>query len=155
MSFPSDNGSRKTLDELGNALRQIALLGRELGLEPRQYAVTFQSRFGKAEWLKPYTAPMLMALAKQGVGRVDVFCPGFVSDCLETLEEIGIEGKQIFLAAGGKEFHAIPCLNEHPQWITALTDLVVQHLQGWLTPPSDPAMQAEPSTMAKAMGAKT
>jgi ferrochelatase len=86
------------------------LLGTELGLEPKQYAVTFQSRFGKAEWLKPYTAPMLMALAKEGVGRVDVFCPGFVSDCLETLEEIGIEGKQIFLAAGGKDstrFHAL------------------------------------------------
>ena len=130
------------------------LLAAELGLDPNQYVVTFQSRFGKAEWLKPYTAEVLATLAREGVRRVDVFCPGFVSDCLETLEEIGIEGRQIFLATGGKEFHAIACLNEHPQWIAALTDLVARHLQGWLSPPPDAPARAATATLAKKMGAK-
>ena len=94
------------------------------GSTRKQYLVTFQSRFGRAEWLKPYTQDTLVRLAKEGVGRVDVVCPGFVADCLETLEEIGIEVKQAFLGAGGREFHAIPCLNEHPHWIAALVDLV-------------------------------
>ena len=88
------------------------ILAGALRLAPADYTVTFQSRFGAAEWLQPYTAPTLVALAKQGVKRVDVFCPGFVSDCLETLEEIAIEGPQGFLDAGGREFHALPCLNE-------------------------------------------
>ena len=90
------------------------LLAAELGLEKSQYVLTFQSRFGKAEWLQPYTAETLARLPGEGVKRVDVFCPGFVADCLETLEEIGIEGKATFIEAGGREFHAIPCLNEHP-----------------------------------------
>ena len=130
------------------------LLVAELGLEPAQYAVTFQSRFGKAEWLQPYTAAVLAELGKQGVGRVDVFCPGFVADCLETLEEIGIEGKQAFLAAGGREFHAIPCLNAHPLWIAALTDLVLRNLQGWLAPPPDAPARAATLALATALGAK-
>jgi ferrochelatase len=96
------------------------ILAGVLRLAPADYQVTFQSRFGAAEWLQPYTAPTLIELAKKGVTRVDVVCPGFVSDCLETLEEIGIEGRQAFLAAGGKEFHALPCLNEAPEWIAAL-----------------------------------
>jgi protoporphyrin/coproporphyrin ferrochelatase len=108
------------------------LLATELGLEPKQFTVTFQSRFGPAKWLEPYTGETLLALAKDGVRRVDVACPGFVADCLETLEEIGIEGKEAFLGAGGKEFHVLPCLNEHPAWIAALTDLVFRHLQGWV-----------------------
>ena len=91
------------------------LVADELGLDRKQWMTTFQSRFGKAEWLKPYTAETLTTLAKEGVGRVDVACPGFVADCLETLEEIGIEGRETFLHAGGKEYHAIPCLNEHPR----------------------------------------
>lgn len=123
------------------------MLGAELGLVPNQYLVAFQSRFGRAEWLKPYTRDTLVRLAKEGVGRVDIACPGFVSDCLETLEEIGIEGKQAFLGAGGTEFHAIPCLNEHPLWIAALTELVFRHLQGWLAPPPDAA--AREMTLAR------
>ena len=115
------------------------LLAAELGLETKQYVVTFQSRFGRAEWLKPYTLDTIKRLAKDGIGRVDVVCPGFVADCLETLEEIGIECKQAFLGAGGGEFHAIPCLNEHPTWIAALVDLVVANLGGWLTAPPDAA----------------
>jgi ferrochelatase len=96
------------------------ILAGSLRLAPADYLVTFQSRFGAAEWLQPYTAPTLVELAKKGEKRVDVFCPGFVSDCLETLEEIGIEGRKVFLDAGGREFHALPCLNEAPEWIVAL-----------------------------------
>jgi ferrochelatase len=99
------------------------ILAGVLRLAPADYLVTYQSRFGAAEWLQPYTAPTLAALAKEGTARVDVFCPGFVSDCLETLEEIAIEGRKIFLDAGGKEFHALPCLNESPEWIAALGKL--------------------------------
>ena len=73
-----------------------------------------------------------MTLGKQGVGRIDVVCPGFVSDCLETLEEIGIEGKQTFLQAGGREFHTIACLNDQPAWIAALADIAREHLHGWI-----------------------
>ncbi|MDB5776491.1 MAG: ferrochelatase [Herbaspirillum sp.] len=109
------------------------LLAQQLGLDENQYAVTFQSRFGKAEWLQPYTAPTLVALAGRGVGRVDVMCPGFVSDCLETLEEIAMEAKHDFLRAGGKEFHFIPCLNDSADWIVGLRDIVEQHMIGWPT----------------------
>ena len=108
------------------------LLAQELGLEADQWTLTFQSRFGRAEWLQPYTAATLEALGKQGVGRIDVVCPGFVSDCLETLEEIGIEGKQTFLQAGGREFHTIACLNDQPAWIAALADIARDHLHGWI-----------------------
>ncbi len=107
------------------------LLAEALGLGKDEYVVTFQSRFGRAEWLQPYTAPTLHALAARGVARVDVICPGFVADCLETLEEINIEGRQEFLAAGGKAFHYIDCLNESPAFIQALADLAASHLQGW------------------------
>jgi protoporphyrin/coproporphyrin ferrochelatase len=109
------------------------LLATALRLSPEQYMVTFQSRFGKAEWLQPYTAPTLQKLGKEGVKRVDVMCPGFTSDCLETLEEIAMEAKQDFLTAGGKEFHYIPCLNESPSWISALAEIAEQHLVGWPT----------------------
>ncbi|QYF95633.1 ferrochelatase [Massilia sp. PAMC28688] len=109
------------------------LLATELGLGPKQYMVTFQSRFGKAEWLQPYTAPTLVQLARDGLQRVDVMCPGFTSDCLETLEEISMEARHDFTAAGGKQFHYIACLNESPSWINALADIAEQHMQGWPT----------------------
>ena len=109
------------------------LLAERLGLHKDDYQLTFQSRFGKAKWLEPYTEPTLIALAKAGVGRVDVICPGFPADCLETLEEIAMEGRDSFKAAGGKEFHYIPALNDSPVWMAALADLVQQHLQGWPT----------------------
>ena len=109
------------------------LLAHSLGLSDEQYLVTFQSRFGKAEWLQPYTAPTLQELARQGVGRVDVMCPGFTSDCLETLEEIAMEAKAEFLHAGGQQFHFIPCLNESPAWIAGMVEIVEQHLAGWPT----------------------
>jgi ferrochelatase len=107
------------------------LLGESLGLSPEQYALTFQSRFGRAEWLQPYTAPTLETLARGGAEVVDVICPGFPADCLETLEEIAIEGRDSFIAAGGKEYRYIPCLNGAPPFIAALADLCALHLQGW------------------------
>ncbi|MBU3562426.1 ferrochelatase [Polynucleobacter sp. Tro8-14-1] len=112
-------------------LKTGRLLGESLGLEPGQYIVTFQSRFGKAEWLKPYTAPTIEKLAKEGCQRIDIFCPGFPADCLETLEEIAMEAREIFLEHGGKDYRYIPCLNSSPKWIEALSDIAHHHLQGW------------------------
>jgi len=107
------------------------LLAEALGLAAEDYLITFQSRFGRAEWLQPYTAATLAALGKQGIGKLDVVCPGFVGDCLETLEEIAMEGKATFLNADGKEFRYIPALNEHPQWIAALAAIAGEQLAGW------------------------
>ena len=112
-------------------LKTGRLLGESLGLEPGQYIVTFQSRFGKAEWLKPYTALTIENLAKDGCQRVDIFCPGFPADCLETLEEIAMEARESFLEHGGKDYRYIPCLNNNPKWIEALRDIAYQHLLGW------------------------
>ncbi len=109
------------------------LVAAKLGLAPGEYLVTFQSRFGKAEWLQPYTAPTLVALAQGGLQRVDLICPGFTSDCLETLEEISMEAKHDFIAAGGQEFHYIACLNESPKWIAALGEIAEHHMIGWPT----------------------
>jgi ferrochelatase len=108
------------------------LLADALHLTEDRYRVTFQSRFGRAEWLKPYTADVLKELGGQKLARIDTVCPGFISDCLETLEEIALEGKTIFLGAGGKEFHYIPCLNERDDWLHALADIAVANLQGWV-----------------------
>ena len=108
------------------------LLAEALELNADQYQICFQSRFGKTEWLRPYTAETLEQLGRQHTRRVDVVCPGFVSDCLETLEEIAMEGKALFVQAGGHEFHYIPCLNERDDWIHALADIAFTNLQGWL-----------------------
>jgi ferrochelatase len=107
--------------------RTANLLADALGLSSDAWQLTFQSRFGRAEWLQPYTQPTLEALARDGVKHIDVMCPGFVADCLETLEEIGMECRDAFLAAGGEEFHYIPCLNERPDWIAALAAIARQH----------------------------
>lgn len=123
------------------------LLAERLGLKPEQYALTFQSRFGRAEWLKPYTQATLEELGRSGTQRVDVVCPGFVSDCLETLEEIAMECRAAFLAKGGKEFNYIPCLNERPDWIRALADLTLANLSGWLV--SDSLLQKAEADAAR------
>ena len=109
------------------------LLTEGLGLTEQQYRVTFQSRFGRAEWLQPYTDKTLVELGKAGVNRVDVIAPGFTSDCLETLEELAIEGRDRFLTSGGKEFNYIPALNEHPAWIAALGQIALENLGGWVS----------------------
>ena len=131
------------------------LVAERLGIDKTEYKVTFQSRLGRAKWLEPYTEPTLIAMAKAGVKRVDVVCPGFTSDCLETLEEIDMEGRAAFLLAGGKAFHYIPCLNDDPEWITALCNISERHLGGWntLAAPDDLAM-AESRKEALALGAK-
>lgn len=112
-------------------LATARLLAQFLKLEEKQYTVSFQSRFGRAKWLEPYTEPTLVSLAQGGVGRVDVACPGFTADCLETLEEIAQEGRDAFLGAGGKDFHYIPCLNDDVRWIWALAAIARQHTCGW------------------------
>lgn len=109
------------------------LLARKLGLMDQQYRLSFQSRFGRAKWLEPYTEPTLRALAQQGTKRIDVMCPGFPGDCLETLEEINMEARQAFLESGGESFSYIPCLNDSPAWGQALADLAERHLSGWNT----------------------
>ena len=130
------------------------LLGEALKLAPERLIVSFQSRFGKAEWLKPYTQPTLEDLGRSGVGSVDVMCPGFVSDCLETLEEINMECREAFLHAGGKQFSYIPCLNENQPWIEALTTLSLNHLGNWLSiAPPDAASLARQASRARELGA--
>ena len=106
-------------------------LAQYLGLGADAYQVTFQSRFGPAKWLEPYTEPTLKKLAEDGITEVDVVCPGFLADCLETLEEIQVEVCETFMHAGGKRFRYIPALNDDPAWIQSLSDLVQSHLQGW------------------------
>ncbi|PIE00882.1 MAG: ferrochelatase [Thiothrix nivea] len=107
------------------------LLAGKLNLKEKQYKITFQSRFGKAEWLQPYTDKTLQALPGEGVKSVDIICPGFAADCLETLEEIQEENREYFLEAGGQSYHYIPALNDNPEHIKALADLIGQHTQGW------------------------
>ncbi|MFA6201908.1 MAG: ferrochelatase [Gallionella sp.] len=129
------------------------LLAEALGLTREQYVVSFQSRFGRAEWIKPYTTATLLELGRQKTRRVDIVCPGFVGDCLETLEEIAMEGREDFQHAGGGEYHYIPCLNDRDDWMQALTDLVIDNLQGWLNLP-DAADREKGRLLALAMGAK-
>jgi ferrochelatase len=107
------------------------LLSERLGLSSEEWMTTFQSRFGKAEWLKPYTDVTLKSLPSQGKKQVDVFCPGFSVDCLETIEEIGVENRDYFLAAGGERYRYIPALNAIDSHIDALVELILQHTRGW------------------------
>ncbi|MDR2092429.1 MAG: ferrochelatase [Azoarcus sp.] len=132
----SFHGQPKRTDELGDPYRAecfvtARLLGEALALPQEKLVVTFQSRFGTSAWLQPYTLPTLETLAASGVKRVDVICPGFTTDCLETLEEIAMLCRDAFIARGGEAFHYIPCLNERPDWIAALAALVRRHLGGW------------------------
>lgn len=108
--------------------RTADALAARLDLAPDAWLYTFQSRFGRAEWLQPYTQPTLEQLAREGVGSIDVICPGFVGDCLETLEEIAMECRDAFLAAGGRQFRYLPCLNERSDWIDAMATIVREHL---------------------------
>lgn len=130
------------------------LIAEGLDIARERVLVTFQSRFGKAEWLKPYTQPTLESLAAEGIERVDVMCPGFVADCLETLEEIAMECKEAFLEKGGKAFHYIPCLNEGEAWIESLGEIARANLGNWLDiMPGDAASAAATRERARALGA--
>ncbi len=108
------------------------LLAEALNLSPDDYTIAFQSRFGKQEWLQPYFSNVLEALGKARLKRIDVVCPGFASDCLETLEEIAIEGKEIFQHAGGGDYHYIAALNDNEAWINAMCEIALANLQGWV-----------------------
>lgn len=154
MSF---HGAPKRTLELGDPYhcecqKTARLLADALGLNDQQYRVSFQSRFGRAEWLKPYTVDVLADLARQKLSRVDVICPGFVSDCLETLEEIAIEARALYAKAGGGELGYIPCLNDRHEWIAALTDMVERNLAGWSAGPSEDELK-ESRLRALAAGA--
>ncbi len=107
------------------------LVAERLGLQPDQWAVAFQSRFGRAEWLQPYTSVLLADWAKAGIKSVDVACPGFAADCLETLEEIALENRQTFLDAGGEHYRYLPALNDDPAHIAVLAELIDRHTAGW------------------------
>lgn len=107
------------------------LVAERLGLQPEAWAVAFQSRFGRAEWLQPYASTLLAEWARTGVKRVAVVCPGFAADCLETLEEIAVENRQTFLDAGGERYRYLPALNAAPAHIAALTALIHRHAAGW------------------------
>ena len=119
------------------------LLAEALGLGKEEWTLTFQSRFGKAKWLEPYTEPTAIALAQRGVRQLDVVCPGFTADCLETLEEIAGEVREAFQHAGGRDLRYIPCLNTHEAWLSALTDITLQHLRGWPTSAAEDPAQRE------------
>ena len=127
------------------------LLAERLGLSKDQWLITFQSRFGRDKWLEPYTDITLQQLAREGAGTIDVLCPGFAADCLETLEEIAVQNSELFEAAGGKDLRYIPALNVRPDHIAFLQGLVAQHTVGW-TPPSL-ASRVDAATHARAMGA--
>lgn len=133
----SFHGLPRTMVERGDPYyleckRTAGLLAEELQLAEGEWSLAFQSRLGRGAWLEPATAATLAAWGGQGLGRVDVLCPGFVADCLETIEEIGIGGKEAFLGAGGGQFHLIACLNEREDWIEALATIALEHLSGWV-----------------------
>lgn len=109
-----------------------ALLRRKLKLDEERLIMTFQSRFGTAEWIKPYTDATVKSLAERGVKSIAVITPGFAADCLETLEEIAMENAEIFRRAGGKNFVAIPCLNDSPGGMAVIRDVVLRELKGWI-----------------------
>ena len=106
--------------------RTASLLAKKLGLAAGAWSLSFQSRFGRARWLQPYTSEVLAALPKRGVDSVSVICPGFAADCLETLEEIGMENRDVFLGAGGKKYDYIPALNARQDHVAALRDVVLR-----------------------------
>ncbi|MGH7496606.1 MAG: ferrochelatase [bacterium] len=106
-------------------------LANELDWAQEEYLMCFQSRFGREEWLRPYTDEMLRTLGRQGVQRIAAVCPAFVTDCLETIDEIGEVGKQQFREAGGEELHLISCLNAREDWIEAMKEMILQETAGW------------------------
>ena len=131
------------------------LLAENLGLQKDRWQLTFQSRFGKAKWLEPYTEPTLIKLAQSGLKSVDLVCPGFTGDCLETLEEISMEARHAFLEAGGTSFSYIDCLNDSPRWLAALSDIGIRHMGGWDTASApDPKALSDSRERALALGAK-
>ena len=127
------------------------LLAERLGLQENEYLTTFQSRFGREQWLQPYTDDTLKKLPSHGVKSIQLICPGFAADCLETIEEIDIENRQYFLDNGGERFDYIPALNAQAVHIEMLVALVQKNLQGWETANID---SAQTKCLAEKLGAK-
>jgi len=127
------------------------LVAERLGLEDGSWSITFQSRFGKEEWLKPYTDESIRALGRRGLKHIDVVCPGFSADCLETLEEIAGQNAEFFHEAGGETLSYIPCLNTRADHLDFLAELALDHLHGWpeTGPPRDPALLSSESQASK------
>ena len=107
------------------------LIADELGLKEEQWEMAFQSRFGKAEWLQPYVAKRIVELPKEGIKNLTVVCPGFAVDCLETLEEIAMEGRDDFIAAGGEQFEYVPCLNDSSPHVALMVEKIITNAAGW------------------------
>ena len=128
------------------------LLAEALELVEDDWLLTFQSRVGREEWLRPYTDETIERLGKEGLSRLDVVCPGFATDCLETLEEIAMQNAEIFIEAGGKSLHYIECLNARDDHIAMLRDLIDRHLSGWSSHTQDVAKKLA-RERARAMGA--
>ncbi len=126
------------------------LIAEALGLEQSEYMTTFQSRFGREEWLKPYTDETLKGLPAEGVKSVQVVCPGFSADCLETIEEIGEENRDYFMEAGGERYEYIPALNSEPEHINMLFGLVKENLHGWQVSDNN----AQRDQLARELGSK-
>jgi len=127
--FRSQNCCLQMTEENKNCYRAQCIhttkrLSNALGLRQDQFSLSFQSRLGRTKWIEPYTDRLLPELAKRGIKRLAVVCPSFVADCLETLEEIGIRGRQDFIKAGGQELILVPCLNAHPTWVQALAKMI-------------------------------
>ena len=121
------------------------LAAARLGLPRERWVVSFQSLFGREEWLRPYTDQTIRQLAADGVRRLDVVCPGFSADCLETIEEIDEENRAVFLAAGGERYRYVPALNDRPDHVRALAELALESLHGWVAPAAAPVPAAAPA----------
>jgi protoporphyrin/coproporphyrin ferrochelatase len=136
-------------------LKTARLVAAALELPETRWAVSFQSRLGRAEWLQPYTAELLPQWARAGIRTVDVICPGFSADCLETLEEIALRNGEDFERAGGTALRYIPALNARPEHVELLAELCMRHLQGWpeAVAPADPMDAAASARRAREMGA--
>ncbi|MCY4642388.1 MAG: ferrochelatase [Gammaproteobacteria bacterium] len=133
------------------------LIAERLELKDEEWLLTFQSRFGIAEWLQPYTSDTLKKLPAKGIKSVDVFCPGFSADCIETLEEIDMQNHEIFLRSGGESFNYIPALNDESVHIQALTEIISRHIQGWpehASAPADPVDREAVRQRALQLGAR-
>lgn len=130
------------------------LLAESLKLKKNEYQVCFQSRFGRAEWLKPYFSDVISELGSQKTDNVHVICPGFSSDCLETLEEINMEGREIFKTHGGNKYHYIPALNDSDYWIEAMVNIINPHLNGWIDPKWSLAKEKQASEITKKQAQK-
>jgi ferrochelatase len=136
--------------------KSARLIAERLDLPPERWQLSFQSRLGKAEWLQPYTDATLQALGATGIKSVQVISPGFSVDCLETLEEMSIENRHLFLEAGGESYSYIPCLNDNPDHLAMLADLILRHCGGWPElegPAADTSALAARAERARGIGA--